>query len=109
MRESTMFESVAAELGWSPETQQKVLLEYIESQKGAASFEAFLAEKDNFEDVAKAHHVARQPLAVGGKFETEVVVLRDSKTLRLFAVEADFIEDEQEVHSPYEAGPVTVV
>lgn len=108
MRESTMFESVAAELGWSPETQQKVLLEYIESQKGADAFEAFLAEKNNFEDVAMAHYVARQPLAVGGKLRAEVVVLRDRKTRRLFAVEADFIEAEQEVHSPYGAGPVTV-
>jgi len=41
----TIFERIAEEQGWNPDTQVAVLLEYLENQGSPEAFEDFLIQK----------------------------------------------------------------
>ena len=45
-----LFEKIASEQGWTPETQVQVLLEYVGNQQSDEAFEDFLKEKQKEEN-----------------------------------------------------------
>ncbi len=107
MNSSTIFESVAAELGWSQNTQIEVLLRYIDQQASAEAFSDYLAEHDNFETVMQVQEEHTFTALLENGEQVEMALLREVQTGNLFAVDASYVEQDLEVASPFGNGPLS--
>ncbi len=102
-----VFESVAAELGWSESTQISVLLDYIQRQQSNQAFHDFLAEQNHQEEpLYVTEGQTFQILKPNGE-QVDLALIEEHGSGNVFAVESSYVEQDNEVFSPYGNGPGT--